>query len=263
VNQEKAPRFVIHSFIAIVALAAAGMAASCSPGAQSVRAGGPELGLARGGRWSVMAVHPPYLSGPLFTLVLKDHVLGGWVAGESAPAGAVHVLIDDDSAAGYGPLGPVAIDFQVRDDANEIDGMWNGRRVHFHLDPTVLRGNIADNSVLLSRLSPLVTVERRQALHQAVRWSDREDLASPGPRDSSCQYVLDSREPDGSFAGTSICAGMPQPTRLAVPAAALDWMTRPELLTVLTALLSAPPVPPSEMAWPGPEAGAADDADRQ
>jgi hypothetical protein len=256
---KKLPPSIILRFLCPAVLAAA---SACSPGAQPVRQTGPEIGLARGGHWSVMAVHPPYLSGPLFTLVLEDHVLGGWIAGESAPAGALHVRIDDESAEGYAPLGPVALDFGANDEGSEqgasIDGLWNGRRVHFHVDATALRGNIADNAVFSSRLSPLATAERRQALHQAVQRGDEDDLVSPSARDTSCQYVLDSREPDGSFAGTSICAGMPQPTRLAIPAAALGWMTRPELLTVLTVLLSAPPVPPSELAWRGSESGPAD-----
>jgi hypothetical protein len=39
---------------------------------------------------------------------------------------------------------------------------------------------------------------------------------------------------------------LPQPTLLEIPSAAAMWLTGPELLTVLTAVLSAPPVPPSE-----------------
>jgi hypothetical protein len=260
VNPEK-PAFVVNrSVLTVVSVVAAalGLVAGCAPGAQPVRGGAPEIGLARGGRWSVLSLQPPYLSGPFFTLVLKDHVLGGWVGGESAPPGALHVQIDRDSAAGFGPLGAVAIDFSADDDASVVDGMWNGSRVHFDVDPTRLRGSVADNALLSSRLSPLVTPERRRALRQPVRRDDDQDPLAPEPRDSSCQYVLDARDPDGTFVGTSICAGMPQPTRLAVPSAALGWMTRPELLTVLTALLSAPPVPRSEAAWSSAGAASAE-----
>jgi hypothetical protein len=68
----------------------------------------------------------------------------------------------------------------------------------------------------------------------------------PPARDSSCQYVLDHREADGGLSGTSICAGMPQQTRLEVPAIADALLTRAELVTVLVAFLSAPPVASSE-----------------
>jgi hypothetical protein len=195
--------------------------------------------MARGARWSGLTIHPPYLSGPLFMLTLQHHALTGWVSGESAPAGALRVAIEDDAASGYGPLGPVAMDFDGSDDRDSVQGVWNGRRVHFVIDAAGLRGSIADNSDLPRLSSPV----RDRAYHQ-----------------SSCEYVLDDRGPDGAFVGISICAGMPQPTRLEIPPAAIAWMSRPELLTVLTAFLSAPPVPRSEEAV-GFVAGSADTPD--
>ena len=45
----------------------------------------------------------------------------------------------------------------------------------------------------------------------------------------------------GALTGGSICSGMPQPTKLEVPRMAQAYLTRPELVTVLVAMLSAPP----------------------
>jgi hypothetical protein len=222
----------------------------CSPlSAQRSPSDAPAIGLVRGARWSLLAIRPPYLSGPLFTLTLKDHHLTGWIAGESAPAGAVRVQIDDDSASGYAPSGPVAIDFQWTDDSEAMEGLWNGRRVHLVLTSAGLRGTVADNSDFPLLGSPTVTAERRRSL--GLPPPRRFDLGTfpemdSENRNSSCEYELDARAADGAFVGTSICAGMPQPTRLEIPAAAASWLSRPELMTVLAALLSAPPVPPSE-----------------
>jgi hypothetical protein len=245
----------------MVALAV-GLAVGCAPSTRAVGAGAPEIGLSRGGRWSVLAVAPPNLSGPNFTLCLRKHVLTGWVSGESAPAGALRVRIDEDSADGFGPLGPVAIDFTSTEVSSSIEGTWNGARVHFDIDGGALRGTVADNAVFPSRQSPLATPERRHALRLPMRRGDGvEDLTAPVAKDSSCQYLLDERDSDGAFVGTSICAGMPQPTRLAIPGAAVSWLTRPELLTVLTAVLSVPPVPPSETRWPAGESDFDDGSD--
>jgi hypothetical protein len=201
----------------------------CAPvsrGGAKVR---PAMALARGAWWSGLTIQPPYLSGPHFTMTLQHHALSGWITGPSAPAGALRVQIEEDGASGHGPLGPVAMDFQWSDDGGAVDGVWNGSRVHVAITAAGLRGTVADNAKLPDRLSP---------------WRDR------AYRDSSCEYALDSRQADGAFEGTSICAGMPQPTRLEIPAAAATWLSPSELLTVLTAFLSAPPVPPSEGASP-------------
>jgi hypothetical protein len=195
----------------------------CVPVTTRAEKEAPAIALARGARSSGLAIHPPYLSGPLFTLILQHHFLSGWIAGESAPAGAIGVHIEDESASGYGPHGPVAMDFQWTEEAATVEGQWNGSRVHLVITGEALRGTVADNSDLL-------VTPRRDGSH----------------RQSSCEYVLDTRGADGAFTGTSICSGMPQPTRLEIPPAAATWLSRPELLTVLTAFLSAPPLPVSE-----------------
>jgi hypothetical protein len=221
--------------------------------------GAPVIGLARGARWSLLEVRPPYLSGPLFTLVLKDHFLVGWIAGESAPAGALRVEIDDQSASGYGPFGHVEMDFRSTDDGASAEGLWNGRRVQVTLTSAGLRGTVADNSDAPLLSSPILTAERRRSLGlPPARDPGLDGLAQLGPafRNSSCEYALDARAPDGALVGTSICSGMPQPTRLEIPPAAAAWLSGPELLTVLTAVLSAPPVPPSEAGAPIMDTGA-------
>jgi hypothetical protein len=58
--------------------------------------------------------------------------------------------------------------------------------------------------------------------------------------------VLDERDRNGALLGTSICSGMPQRTRLEVPAAAAAFLTQPELVTILVAMLSAPPLDTTE-----------------
>jgi hypothetical protein len=186
----------------------------------------PQMGLARGARWSVLSVQPPNLSGPFFELVLRDHVLTGWVAGETAPGGAVRVSIEPDGASGFGPLGPVALDIEEQPDRLAVQGLWNGQRCKLVFTPGEMRATIADNA--------------RPAVRPSLGGME------PPARDSSCQYVLDRAEPDGGLSGVSICAGMPQPTRLEVPAVADALLTRAELVTVLVAFLSAPPVAGSE-----------------
>ena len=68
------------------------------------------------------------------------------------------------------------------------------------------------------------------------------DHIDPLPADVSCEYYLDQLSTDGALNGGSTCAGMPQQTRLEVPALAQAWMTHAELVTVLVAVLSSPPV---------------------
>ncbi len=67
-------------------------------------------------------------------------------------------------------------------------------------------------------------------------------MIEPLPSDVSCEYYLDSVTPDGALNGGSTCAGMPQQTRLEVPSVARAWMTHAELVTVLVAVLSSPPL---------------------
>jgi hypothetical protein len=189
----------------------------------------PQIGLHRGARWSVLSIDPPNLSGPFFNLVLREHVLTGFVSGETAPGGALRVHIEPDHVAGFGPLGPVAMDIEEQPEALAIEGMWNGQRCKLAFTSDGMRATVADN------------------VRPAVRPPLGPGLAlEPAARDSSCQYVLDHRDPDGGLSGTSICAGMPQQTRLEVPAVADALLTHAELVTVLVAFLSAPPVAASE-----------------
>src|SRR5256885_1005547 len=79
-----------------------------------------------------------------------------------------------------------------------------------------------------------------------ARTLSSSNMREPVPRNSSCEYFLTELASDGALIGGSICSGMPQPTRLEVPRVAQAWLTRPELVTVLVAVLSSPPVVVSE-----------------
>jgi hypothetical protein len=174
----------------------------------------------------MVTVVPPYLSGPFFSLQLRQNVLSGWVSGDSAPGGSLHVTIEDDGAAGHGPHGPVAMDFFEQDADTVAEGVWNGQRVHLVFGEQGLRGTVADKD--------------------SGRGADK--------RDSWCQYVLDHADGPRTFTGVSICAGLPQQTRLDVPPAALSFLRRPELVTLLVVLLSAPPLAVAEGYTPlGPD----------
>jgi hypothetical protein len=196
----------------------------------------PRIGLVRGDRWSELTLRPPYFNGRLFNLVLKGKVLSGSVSGGTAPGGALHLKIDEDGAEGEGPLGPVAMDFTSADDATVAEGLWNGQRVYLEFRADSVRGTVADNSGFSAR-------------SEAVRRTGR--ALEPPARDTSCEYFLDHAGSDGALLGGSICSGVPQQTRLEVPAAARTLLTRSELLTVLVTVLSVPPVPASEAAETG------------
>lgn len=175
----------------------------------------------------MVTVVPPYLSGPFFSLQLRQNVLSGWVSGDTAPGGSLHVTIEDDGAAGHGPHGPVAMDFFEQDADTVAEGVWNGQRVHLVFGEQGLRGTVADKD--------------------SGRGADK--------RGSWCQYVLDHADGPRTFTGVSICAGLPQQTRLDVPPAALSFLRRPELVTLLVVLLSSPPLAVAEGYTPlGPEA---------
>jgi hypothetical protein len=207
------------------------------------RGSAPQIGLARGSKWSSLSLQLPYLNGPFFNLMLRDHVLSGWVGGDSAPAGALRVHIDDEGADGFGPAGPVAIDLATTSDQLIADGLWNGARMKLVFSAEGMRGTIADNAKPAVR-SPLERVPGMRPLPPGTAWLTSS--MEPPARDSSCQYVLDRRERDGALVGPSICAGMPQQTRLEVPAAAARLLSQPELVTVLAAMLAAPPVDVAE-----------------
>jgi hypothetical protein len=190
----------------------------------------------------VLSLKPPHLTGPQFNMMLKDGVLSGTISGGGAPGGALHISIADDGADGHGPLGPVAMDFITTQDSTIAEGMWNGHRVHIVFTRDSIKGTVADNSDVMTRTDPDATRGmaglRNRATGQRIAGANAID---PLPRNSSCEYFLTETSPDGALTGGSICSGMPQPTRLEVPKMAQAYLTRPELVTVLVAVLSSPP----------------------
>lgn len=219
--------------------AVGGCAAS---GSRTADEDAPQIGLRRGARWSVLTIRPPHLTGPNFHLVLKDGVLAGSVASPTAPRGSMRVRIGENHAEGYGPLGPVSMDFVAREDSLAADGMWNGGRVHIVFTQTSLKGTVADNSSIMSRGDPEAT--QGMQVFRGRRSGSRganANTVDPLPNNTSCEYFLTERGSDGALSGGSICSGMPQQTRLEVPKVAQSYLTRAELATVLVAVLSAPP----------------------
>jgi hypothetical protein len=218
---------------------------ACSETGSSVRGGGedtPQIGLQRGGHWSVLTIKPPHLTGPQFNLLLKDHVLTGSISGGTAPGGNLHVAIADDGADGHGPLGPVSMDFVTNEDSTVAEGMWNGHRVHIVFRKESVKGTIADNSDMNSKTD--------SAFRGTAMRGGGQSMLDPAARNSSCEYFLTEVTIEGALTGGSICSGMPQPTRLEVPRLAQSFLTRPELVTVLVAVLSSPPVVASEELGP-------------
>jgi hypothetical protein len=206
-----------------------------------VREDTPQIGLQRGGRWSVLSLKPPHLTGPQFNMMLKDGVLSGTISGGSAPAGTLHISIAEDGADGHGPLGPVSMDFITTQDSTVAEGMWNGHRVHIVFARDSIKGTVADNSDSLTRTDRDATRGMPGLRTRTGARLAGADAIDPLPRNSSCEYFLTETSPDGALTGGSICSGMPQPTRLEVPKMAQAYLTRPELVTVLVAVLSAPP----------------------
>jgi hypothetical protein len=186
----------------------------------------PRITLQRGVTDSTLAMKPPYLSGRDFSLTFSKKTLFGWVS-PATGGGALRVRIDDDSASGFGPHGPVGMDIVNDDEGTVADGFWDGQRVHLSFAPAGLRGTVAD---------------ARQARGSAVAIDQRDR--------ESCQYLLDRRGstalPVHQFEGFSICAGLPQRTLLEVPPTVSTLLSRAELVTVLVAMLSAPPLTQSE-----------------
>jgi hypothetical protein len=234
-----------------VAALLAGATGACSSTGSSVREDTPQISLYRGGGWSVLSLKPPHLTGPLFNMILKDGVLTGTVSGGTSPGGALHISIADDGADGHGPMGPVSMDFITTHDSTIAEGMWNGHRVHLVFKKDSIRGTVADNSDVNTRTDRDATrgmaSMRNRATGQRLPGADAID---PLPRNSSCEYFLTETSPDGALTGGSICSGMPQPTKLEVPKMAQAYLTRPELVTVLVALLSAPPQSNAEESGP-------------
>lgn len=168
--------------------------------------GGVELGLRRGSAWSTLTVRPPHVIGPRVNLEIRKGVIAGSIDGRGA-----NLKLDGTSIHGTGPMGSVAVEIADAADKTEIDGTWNGSRVHFTVSPESLKGTIS--------------IYQGRRFDQVFR----------------CQYVLDRVEQDGARTGTSICNGLPEETRIEVPAKVQAWLTRTELVVVLLALLSSPP----------------------
>ncbi|HEY0711268.1 MAG TPA: hypothetical protein VGF45_01245 [Polyangia bacterium] len=205
----------------------------------------PTIGLQRGGRWSVISIRPPHLSGPLFHLQLKNSVLTGAVSGGSAPGGTLRVNIKEDGAEGFGPVGPISLDYAMNDHATVAEGTWNGGRVRLVFARESLKGTVTANSMFHNRSEGNATFSMENS--RRFRRSGRTiDSLEPPAADLSCEYDLNELGGDGALSGGSTCAGMPQQTRLEVPAMAKTWLTHAELVTVLVAVLSAPPVLVSE-----------------
>jgi hypothetical protein len=207
-----------------------------SPGSDT-----PLIGLQRGGHWSVLTIRPPHLSGPLFHLMLKNSVLTGAISGGSAPGGVLRVSISNDGAQGFGPLGPVSLDYHTDEQSTTVEGTWNGGRVHLKFARDSLHGTVAANSFFHSK-SNASGMAGTESFRNPRLTGRSADFIDPLPSDQSCEYYLDQLSSDGALNGGSTCSGMPQQTRLEVPALAKTWLTHPELVTILVAVLSAPPV---------------------
>jgi hypothetical protein len=220
-----------------------GVAAGGAPGSADTSEDVPLIGLQRGGRWSVLTVKPPHLSGPQFHLILKNSVLAGSISGGIAPAGSLRVNINEEGAEGFGPLGPVSLDFYSDEDSTVAEGTWNGGRVHLVFSRESLRGTVTSNSYFFGKNNPSTAGGMETFKNRSNRFPSHvtADMVDPLPADTSCEYYLTELGSDGSLSGGSTCAGMPQQTRLEVPRIAQAWLTRAELLTVLVAVLSAPP----------------------
>ena len=243
--------------VSVAALAATG---ACSGTGSSVREDTPQISLYRGGGWSVLTLKPPHLTGPLFNMILKDGVLTGTISGGTSPGGALHISIADDGADGHGPMGPVSMDFITTPDSTIAEGMWNGHRVHLVFRKDSIRGTVADNSDINTRTDREASRGMPAMRTRSGARIPGADAIDPLPKNSSCEYFLTETSPDGALTGGSICSGMPQPTKLEVPKMAQAYLTRPELVTVLVAMLSAPPQsnaeetgPKFETATPPPE----------
>jgi len=180
--------------------------------------GGAEMALRRGSAWSTLKVRPPYAIGPRVNLHFfkKGQVSGNIDSGGMMDGriGAVNLTINEEGIQGSGPYGSVAVDIEEGPETLTFEGTWNGSRVNFKITNDSFNGTIP------------------------IRRYGRTDSVAGV---TSCQYVLDKTTPDGAREGTSICAGLPEQTRLEIPRQVHAFLTRKELVLVLLALLSTPP----------------------
>lgn len=166
----------------------------------------PAIAIRRGGSWASLGVALPHITGPTGQLKLENGELSGVLGGRS-----LQVRIEGDQAEGFGPSGPVQIAITREGGALRVDGLWNGGPVHLKLGPEGLRASV------IRRGSPVTASQQ------------------------SCAYTLDRVGPRGAVEGTSICAGMPQETRLEIDPRVRAALRPSELSVLLVALLSAPP----------------------
>jgi len=188
----------------------AATAAGCGHGGEG--ASGPRTGidiaLKRGPAWTTFNVTPSRVIGPAGTLNFRKGELVGFLEGH-----AVKLEVKPDELTGTAG-GRVALDIYDEPGKIEISGVWNDARVHFEITPETLRGTITGGTTSM--------------------------MGTPYP--FSCQYVLDKLESDGARTGTSICSGMPEPTRLEFPPTVEKWLSRGEIVVVLLALFASAPM---------------------
>ena len=194
----------------LIAGIASGAIGSCA-GFRGAGGDRPELALKRGSAWATYTVQLPYIKGRAANLKLEDGRLRGLLGSRT-----MDVKIEDDGASGFGPGGPVALTVSREGDETRVDGLWNGGPVNLRIDGSKLKGSVV--------------------VFQGVIGSD----------EVSCGYNLEKVDVRGALSGTSTCAGMPQQTRLEVTGPTATVLKPNELIVLLVAALSAPPVSPNE-----------------
>jgi hypothetical protein len=182
-----------------------------------------DIGLRRGAAWTTFTLKRNRIIGATVGLEIKRGDVVGFIDG-----GAVRLKVTSEEVSGSfsrtdgvnplvrptvdmaGPTrgadgGRVQIDIDEHDGMLEISGTWGSDRVRLEVSPENLNGTISGRTL------------------------------------GQCQYVLDKTDQDGVRSGTSICSGLPEPTRLIFPKDIERWLTRGEAVAVLLALLSSPP----------------------
>jgi len=191
-----------------------------------------EVALRRGAAWTVFSVHPSHLVGPAGTLRFERGNMVGYLNQQP-----VHLSIAEGQLTGS-VGGRVTVDYEELGGVVEISGVWNDGRVFFEITPETLRGTINAGSV---REGPR---SARAAAAAGPFTPLQNPLLSVGPSAGEygrCQFVLDRLDQAGARVGTSICQGMPQPTRLEFPPQVETYLTRAEIVAVLLAVLSTAP----------------------
>ena len=174
-------------------------------------------------------------------MVLKNSVLTGAVSGGTAPAGTLRVNIEKNGAQGFGPLGPVSLDYFVDEASTTVEGTWNGGRVHLVFAKDSIKGTVASNSFFFSKTERFGPVGHRSlpqpASARAVRRHDRtapqRRLLRVLPRLRHARRRAERRFDLRGHAPADPPRG---------PSMARAWMTHAELVTVLVAVLSSPPL---------------------